>query len=285
MFEACARNGSFTRAAAELGVSPAAVSQRMRNLQLDLGVPLFERHGPRISLTADGARLAERVGDAMQELATALAECVRPKVIRVSATPTFASRWLAPRLSDFSERHGVAVSLDPSMDLRAAGQFDVAIRSGAGAWPGCAATRLFSLDLTPLYNPRRYRPDALEAPADLLRCRLIANDDWPRWLATADVVPAAAPAALAETGFPTQDLAAAAAIEGAGVALLSPRLFQHAITAGDLVQPFPIVAAGTHAYWALVREAETRGPVLAFRDWLLAACARETGDPPSSSGL
>ena len=281
MFEACARHGSFTRAAGELGVSPAAVSQRMRNLQLDLGIPLFERHGPRISLTADGERLATRVRHALQELATALAECVRPEVVRVSATPTFASRWLAPRLSDFSDRHSVAVSLDPSMDLRAPGQFDVVIRSGSGAWPGYAATRLFPLDLTPLYNPRRYRPDALEAPADLLRCRLIASDDWPGWLAAADVPLTAAAAALPTAAFPTQDLAAAAAIEGDGVALLSPRLFERAIAAGDLVQPFPTVVAGADAYWALVGKSEQRGAVLAFHDWLVATCTAHIDDAPS----
>src|SRR5688572_15165030 len=102
VFEACARHESYTRAAAELGISPAAVSQRMRNLQAELGTALFDRSGPSIALTEAGQRLAGRVREAMEQLAAAVTECVNPNVIRVSATPTFASRWLASRLATFS---------------------------------------------------------------------------------------------------------------------------------------------------------------------------------------
>lgn len=246
----------------------------MRNFRTELGVQLFERRGPRISLTQDGQRLAERVRSAMSELATALAECAKPGVIRISATPTFASRWLAPRLTAFTEGYDLAVAVDPSVELRAPGSFDVAIRSGRGGWPDYAATRLFPLELTPLYAPARYRPERLQSPEDLLSCQLIHSDDWPRWFSAADVSfpPDAAPARKA--AFPTQDLVATAAMEGAGVALLSPRLFAREIENGDLLQPFDPVVTSPEAYWVLVSDQERRSPVLDFRNWIVRACGQ-----------
>ena len=271
VFEACARHGSYTRAAGELGISPAAVSQRMRNLQAELGTAVFDRTGPRIALTRAGELLARRVGDALAQLAAAVAECTSAQVIRVTAAPTFASRWLAPRLAGFTERYGIAVVLDPSTDLRAPGSFDVAVRSGLGDWQGYCATRLFPIERTPLYNPDRYRPERVETPADLLRCRLIESDDWPLWFAASGIP--FPPHGLTGSGarYPTQDLAGAAAIEGAGVALLSPRLFETAIRDGHLVQPFDTVVSGPESYWAVTGERESRASVIAFRDWLARA--------------
>ncbi|WP_165356615.1 LysR family transcriptional regulator [Sphingosinicella sp. BN140058] len=272
VFEACARHGSYTRAAAELGLSPAAVSQRMRNLHAELGTALFHRSGPRVALTDAGQRLAGRVREAMALLAAAVAECADPRILRVSATPTFASRWLAPRLTSFTEPHGLAVAIDPAIDLRAPGSFDIAIRSGFGDWQGYSATKLFPLDRTPLYNPRSYRDQQIEAPRDLLECQLIESDDWPSWFEAAGV-PFSGHRQGTGVRYPTQDLAGTAAIEGGGVALLSPRLFQSSILAGQLVQPFDVILSGPEAYWLLIEEREARRSVLAFRDWLATACA------------
>ena len=273
VFEACARHGSYTRAAAELGVSPAAASQRIRNLHADLGTVLFERSGPRIGLNDAGQRLAERVREAMAELAAAVAECAEPKILRVSAAPTFASRWLAPRLTAFTERHGLGVAVDAAIDLRAPGSFDIAIRSGLGNWKGYSATSLFPIDRTPLYNPQCYRPEKIETPRDLLSCQLIDSDDWPSWFEAAGLPSSAVHHRRAGARYPAQDLAGTAAIEGGGLALLSPRLFESSILAGRLVQPFDIVVSGPEAYWLLIEEREARPSVLAFRDWLAGACA------------
>lgn len=273
VFDACARHGNYTRAADELGVSPAAVSQRMRNLRIELGVQLFDRHGPRVSLTPEGEALALRVSRALVELSSALDDYTRPRLVRVSATPTFAARWLAPRLTEFTERFGVAVTLDPSIELKAPGSFDLAVRSGAGDWAGYRVTHLMPIELTPLYSPRRYKPPVnVETPRNLAHCRLIGSYDWPSWFEAAGVQVTPDVSVTSTAVFPTQDLAAAAAIEGAGVALLSPRLFQRAIVEGQLVQPFELVVEAREAYWALVRDHEVRPPVLAFRDWLFDEC-------------
>lgn len=254
----------------------------MRNLHADLGTALFDRSGPRIALTEAGQRLAGKVREAMGQLAAAVAECANPNVIRVSAAPTFASRWLAPRLSSFTERRGLAISLDPSIDLRAPGSFDVAVRSGLGNWKGYSATRLFPIERTPLYNPQRYRPEKIETPADLLNCKLIESDDWPSWFEAAKLPSAAVNLRGAGARYPTQDLAGTAAIEGGGVALLSPRLFENSILGGRLVQPFDIVVSGPDAYWLLVGKQERRPSVLAFREWLVGALSQareEVGTP------
>ncbi|QNQ11088.1 LysR substrate-binding domain-containing protein [Sphingomonas alpina] len=270
MLEACARHASYSRAADELGVSPAAVSQRMRDLQAELGVSLFERHGPRVAPTEQGLRLAGRVRDALAILSAGIDECSDSRVIRISAAPTFAARWLAPRLADFRKAHDpVRIVVDAAIDVRPQGSFDVAIRSGRGRWRGCASTRLFAVEGTPLYNPHLYDPGILSSPAGLLTCELVHSDEWDAWFTLAGIpVPAQGPH-YSNARYPTQDLAGAAALEGAGVALLSPRLFADAITLGRLIRPFDITLNGPESYWLLTAEGEARPHVTAFCDWLM----------------
>lgn len=271
VFEACARHGSYTRAAAELGISPAAVSQRMRRLRVELGTAVFRRNGPQIALTQAGEQLARQVSDALALLAAAVAECKGGAAIRVSAAPTFAARWLTPRLGAFTACHGFSVELDPATDLRLPSSFDVAIRSGLGNWKGFTAACLFPIDRTPLYNPDRYTPPKIDSPADLLDCTLIESDDWPAWFEAVGQPFSKLPK-RSGVKYPTQDLAGTAALEGAGIALLSPRMFESALQEGRLVQPFETTVSGPEAYWALMDERESRTPVTTFWDWLVKQC-------------
>ncbi|MDT8757749.1 LysR substrate-binding domain-containing protein [Sphingomonas psychrotolerans] len=235
-------------------------------------------------MTEAGQRLADRVGEALAQLAAAVADCANPDVIRISAAPTFASRWLAPRLTNFTEAHGLGVALDSAIDLRPAGSFDVAVRSGTGNWKGFSATKLFPVERTPLYNPKRYRPERMEEPVDLLNCRLIESDDWPLWFNAIGLRSPTVGSSGSGARYPTQDLAGTAAIEGGGLALLSPRLFENCLLAGELIQPFDIVVRGPEAYWLLVAEQEARPSILAFRDWLVRACAASrSGDRTGGS--
>lgn len=274
MFDACVRHGSYTRAAEELGISPAAVSQRMRHLQADIGAPLFDRRGPRIALTDSGAELAGKVGQALAILGTAVQSCRDCETIRVSAAPTFASRWLAPRLAGFAGGRTHRITIDAASDLRAPGSFDVAIRSGLGPWKGLQATFLFPIEATPLYNPQLYRPPSLAAPRDLLGCALLPSDAWAGWFEAAGVDVPGAELGGSGVRYPTQDLAGAAALEGAGIALLSPRLFADAIAQGRLVRPFETMLRGPAGYWLLISDHDRRPSVLAFRAWLVDASRR-----------
>lgn len=273
IFEACARHANFSRAAAELCITPAAVSQRIRGLESDLGKPLFVRSGPRVALSGDGERLFARTSAMMALARAAIDELRDVRTLRLTVTPTFASRWLAPRLPAFETLHpGIAVEIDASTDLRSPDSYDLAIRSGAGRWPGAQATPLFAIEATPMLSPRLVESAGVAAPADLARVPLVAGADWPRWFGDQGLEAPALPGP-ARAGYPTQELAARAAIEGQGAALLSPRLFRSEIDAGRLVRPFAFLLSGPHHYWLVEPGARGDPAAAAFRGWLLAEIA------------
>lgn len=273
IFEACARHGNFSRAAAELCITPAAVSQRVRGLESDLGKPLFVRSGPRVALNGDGERLFARTSAMMALARTAIDELRDVRTLRLTVTPTFAARWLAPRLPAFEAQHpGIAVEIDAATDLRSPDSYDLAIRSGGGRWPGAQATPLFAIEATPMLCPRLMQSARLAHPRDLARIALVPGADWPRWFADQGIDAPALPTP-ARAGYPTQDLAARAAVEGQGAALLSPRLFGSEIDAGRLVRPFAFQLSGPHHYWLVEPGARGDPAAAAFRDWLLREIA------------
>lgn len=264
--EAGARHANFTRAAAELGVTPAAVSLRIRDLETELGVTLFRRSGPAVTPTEAGAALAARVAKALGLIRAAVEECRgAAEPLRVTAVPTFAMRWLTPRLAAYHALpDAVPIRLDVSAELRPADGFDIAIRTGPGDWPSFEATALMPVEATPMLSPALAA--GLSSPADLAALGLLPHPDWPRWFREAGV--AAPDLRFYADDYPTHELDAAAAIEGAGVALLSPRLFGPLLRDGKLVQPFPQVIRGPAAHYLLLRPGEARPAVLRFRDWL-----------------
>lgn len=284
-FEAAARHLSFTKAAAELGMTQAAVSWQIRTLENHLGQKLFLRQARRLSLTAVGAALAPGVADAFLRLQAAFAaatlEATASAVLSISAVPTFANNWLVPRLGRFQLAHpGVAVRLDAG-DADGAGDFDrrgadVAIRIGSGSWPGLAAHRLMPVTMTPLC-----RPDLLAGvttPADLMTLPLLQPYElWRPWLAAVGVPAPAVRPTIAAT-FPRQHMAGRAAIAGQGVALLNPEFFDIPLRDGRLVQPFATVWRDpARDYWLVYPQALAAAPkIAAFRDWLIA----EVSPPP-----
>jgi len=285
--EACVRHGNFTRAAAELGVTPTAVSLRIRDLEAELGAEMFHRSGPRIVATEAGAALAGRVGEALEQIRLAV-EAFRggDHALRVTCAPTFGMRWLAPRLARYHALpDAVPIALDVAAELRSAQDFDVAVRTGLGAWRGFQATALFAVEATPMLSPALLAGKHLSSPADLASLPLLPYDDWPRWFSEAGVAPPTL--RLYADDYPTHELDAAAAMEGAGVALLSPILFAAQLHEGKLIQPFPHVLRGPAQHFLLLKDGEARPAVLRFRDWLLAE-AGATANPapavPSSAG-
>lgn len=270
IFDACARHGNFSRAAGELCITPAAVSQRIRALEIDLDRALFVRNGPRVALSADGETLFRRTREMMAIAHAAIEELQAFRKLRLTATPSFASRWLAARLPDFEALHpDVQVEIDVSTEIRRPSTFDVAIRSGLGDWTGVRATPLFAVEGAPMLRPDLLEGRAMEEPSDLAKLPLIPSSDWPRWFAEQDAAPPDQSAAR-RSAYPTQELAAQAALEGKGAALLSPRLFAAEIASGRLVRPFTFVLEGPERYW-LVEPRKRSGPAAAmFRDWLLA---------------
>ena len=279
VLESCVRQGSFTRAADEIGVTAAAVSLRIRNLEAALGTRLFLRSGPRLQATAAATALAARVADALRDLQAAVALCrSRTQTLRVTAPPSFASRWLAPRLARYHQRaDAVPIHVDCSAELRARDDFDMAIRTGVGAGPEFVSARLLPVEATPMLSPSLAAIMKLSSPADLAKLPLLAHDDWPRWFQHAGVQ--APRLRFCADEYPTHELDAAAAMEGAGVALLSPTLFASALREGKLVQPFPEVIAGPKWHYLLVNPVSCGPAAQSFRAWLEAELTHSAQTP------
>lgn len=248
---ACVRHGSFSGAAKELGLTPAAVSVRMRALEEQVGVKLFRRHGPRLAVTDQAALLGRRIDEAMSLIRVAIDDCRgAPQALRVTCAPTFASRWLVPRLAEYQALEGAQpIALDTTATYLPPDRFDVAIRSGTGPWPGLSVVRLLPEQGTPMLSPALLCDGELPSLDGLLDLPLIVDRRWPEWFARAGRPNPNA--RFTATRFPTYELEAQAAVQGIGVALLSPALFGDLCEQGALVAPFETVVEGPDSYWAL----------------------------------
>jgi LysR family glycine cleavage system transcriptional activator len=266
--EACVRHASFSKAADALGVTPAAVSLRIRNLEAALGKQLFHRSGPKVVATDAGTALAAGVADALRRMQAAVDECREtPDALRVTAVPSFATRWLAPRLAKFHAlADAVPINLDVSSDLRSAGSFDVAVRTGLGDWAGFEATPLMAVEVTPMLSPQLASTIRLTCPADLAGLTLLPHDQWANWFReTGSETPRLR---FYADDYPTHELDALAAMGGAGVALLSPNLFAPLLREGKLVQPFSHVIRGPTWHYVLLPIGHARAAARRFRAWL-----------------
>lgn len=290
-FEAAGRHQSFKLAAAELNVTPSAVSHGIVGLEEALGVELFAREARGLSLTPAGADYLSYVSEAFSLIATGtqrLPTRGTHLAIAVSCAPTLASRWLLPRLPHFRSRWpDIDVTVDTSH--RQVGfpvdGFDFAIRLSRVPVAGAAWTRMFGERLVPVCSPV-YRDSLVDehGNVDLRRATLIhlstASEDWQAWLertATGGIEP---------TGglrFDTIQLATEAAIMGLGVALGRRPLADRDLAAGALVEASPLTIAAGTVYWLVSAEhADLRPDLRDFRQWLLAEAEGFENDPLGS---
>ena len=277
-FEASARHLSFTRAGAELNVTQAAVSAQVRNLEARLGVALFRRLPRGLALTDEGQALLPMVSESFARIVTMLDQFRGGRwrePLTLAVVATFAVGWLMPRLERFRHEHPFVdlklLTNNNKVDLAGEG-LDYAIRFGDGTWHGTHAEALLDAPLAPMCTPaiaaRLTRPEDLLAETLL---RSYRSDEWRLWFASAGV--SGPPSPLRGPVFDSSIALAAAAAQGAGVALLPARLFQHELDAGRLVRPFE-AQAHTGRYWLTRLHSRTPSPAMAqFRQWLL----RETG--------
>jgi LysR family transcriptional regulator, glycine cleavage system transcriptional activator len=277
-FEAAGRHLSFSRAAEELFVSQAAISRQIRELEIFLRRPLFERRHRRVELTDAGRRLLSqlvRSFDAIDALLSDLVAAPAQTVVRVSVEPSLASVWLVPRLNRFRQLRpdiDVALEVDPRLIEFRGDQPELALRFSAHAvsWPRSEAERLASTVDSPVLSPALLAAGPpLDKPADLGRYTLLHEENrqgWARWFEAAgvpaDVVPARGPM-LADASLSKQ-----AALLGHGVALGDLLQIGEELASGTLVKPFDIdVASG--AYWLVARSLrDLPEPAAAFADWV-----------------
>jgi LysR family glycine cleavage system transcriptional activator len=286
VFEAAARHLSFTEAAAELGMTQAAVSYQIKVLEERVGTPLFLRLPRRVALTEAGQKLAPPISQAFALIGEAYAS-VRSSadgVLNVSTLLTFASNWLAQHLGMFQLAHpALAVRVDTSnrvVDF-AREDIDVAIRSGGGRWPGMETHMLFRADFTPVLSPKLAASiGGVKEPADLLKLPILDPGDiwWKQWFEAAGVN-ADGLAQRPGTSMGAQAYEANAAIAGQGVAIITRALFKVELADGRLIQPFDIVGDDGHAYWLVYPAGRRNVPkIRVFREWILAEVRASLGE-------
>jgi LysR family glycine cleavage system transcriptional activator len=285
-FEAAARHLNFSRAADELSVTPGAVSQQIQNLEDYVGAALFKRT-PKGLLLTDAAQTAlpalREAFDRLAEAASLLTAAVDGRRLTLTAAPSFAAKWLVPRLGKFELAYPqVDVWLSAGMDIVdfATGEVDLAIRYGSGRYPGLEVTRLLSETVIAVASPELLASQPLNDPSDLAKHILLhdgspdADDscpDWAMWLAARgikNVDGARGPR------FNQSSLVIEAAVNGRGVALAKQTLAQADIDAGRLVAPLQIATAVDFAYYVVHPKTKGRLPqVKAFVSWITQEAA------------
>ncbi len=290
-FEAAVRHRSFTKAAVELNITQAAVSQRIRQLEDAFGRDLFRRLNREVVPTEAALRYQHELHDVFARIARATQALLgRDPARRLSVwvEPSFAAQFLVPRLGRFLARHAeidVRLNVTAQMADFAQDDVDLAVRHGRGEWPGLRATRLMADDWSPVCSPALLRTGpGLRRPDDLRHYTLLHSPagDWEAWLEAAGI------AGIDTSGGPVYDeswMAIRAAVEGQGVALPRSGLIADELAAGRLVRPFTLRLPAAHAYYILVRPGQTDLPkIRQFGDWLVAEAQSQSAPSPAPGG-
>ena len=279
VFEVACRHGSYSEAARELHVTHSAVSQRIRQLEEELGLTLFERQGNRMVPTPGGLRLQAGVKSALWELSASLGSIKTQRTdaeITVSLLPLMAARWLVPRLPRFKARFpriNLHVKTSQSLANFKSDGVDIAIRFGAGDWKGLRATKLLHEEFFPLCSPSfnggRLPKDALAMLAEPLL--IDRNLSWHAWFKSAGLK---LDREIAGTSFTDTNALMEAAVTGQA-ALGRSSVARLDLLAGKLVRLSEHSLRVAYCHYAVHPIASESNPALvAFRDWLIEEAAR-----------
>jgi LysR family transcriptional regulator, glycine cleavage system transcriptional activator len=277
-FEAAARHLSFTTAASELNVTQAAISHQIKALEERLGLKLFRRVGRNLLLSDAAQAYLPEIAAAFDRIAGAtrrLHQYDAAGVLSATVLPSFAAKWLLPRLGRFRAAH-------PEIDLRISSSvetvdlmredFDIALRAGSGDYPGMRADAILSESFFPVCSPALLAgPLPLRAADDLRHHTLLHDEPRDLWQLWFKMVGIADIDATRGPGFSDSGMLIWAAIEGQGVAIAKGTLAADDLRAGRLVRPFDQSMPADFSYWLVCPEASADRPkIVAFREWLLA---------------
>jgi LysR family transcriptional regulator, glycine cleavage system transcriptional activator len=275
VFAACAEHGSFTAAADELGLTQAAVSQRIAQLEARLGVPLFIRR-PRLRLTDAGARLAPRLALGFSAIERALLDIRTPRLLSVTTTVSFATLWLLPRLPQFRRLDPeTSIALDIADEYRSLedDRYDLAIR-GVHEKPGPAlhAHHLFPIELTPFVSRQLLPPEGTLTVESLARMPLVPEEAWNDWFRAAGVSPPSS-GRRGQLLVRNQHLILEAVLAGEGAGLLTPRFVAAHVASGRVARPFQLsITEGD--YYLVCRAERADDPVIrGFSNWVSESVA------------
>lgn len=279
-FDAAARSLSFKAAAAELNLTPSAISHRVKQLEQYLGLSLFRRLNREIRLTEAGEdyyNTVRRAFDQVAQVSLRVGRAVQSEELRLSSVPHFAASWIIPNLEELlNRRPGLRVYVESSIRNAdfARDAVDAAVRYGAGNWTGLHVTKLTDLSVAPVCTPDLLK--RLRKPSDLRDVTLIHFSQfphsWSEWLQAAGL-PHFEP--KHEVYFDSVSQAIDAAESGLGIALGVAPLIGPRLATGRLVMPFGPLMPLQHAYWLACRKADASKPAIqALRDWLLQLMQR-----------
>ena len=281
-FDAAARTLSFTQAADEIGLTQSAVSHAIRQIEERLCARLFRRDGRRLELTDAGKCYAPFVGEALAKLRAGDIAVTDPerrgRVLTVSVSPSFAAKWLAPRIGEFAALHpdlDLRISANPQHVDFVEGDIDLAVRHGDGKWPALLSVRLCAECWLPVCRPDMIKESI--TPDGLRDYPLIHHRDassWRRWFDHAGVDAFAED----ERGLTFNELSLAidAAASGRGIALARSALAARDILAGRLACPVKIYQDAPLGYWIVRPKDRPKSRKIArFGDWLLSEAAAD----------
>jgi LysR family glycine cleavage system transcriptional activator len=285
-FEAAARHLSFLKAAEELNVTAGAVSQQIKTLEDHLSLKLFRRQARGVLLTDAGQRYGKRIGELLDQIAAATRDLGRQSggaVLTVTTMPSFAARWLIPRLGAFGRLHpelAVRTLADDKLATFKDDDVDVAIRFGAGNYVGLTADFLFREEVFPVCSPRLLEGDMPPRRLEDLAHHTLLHDEphpglheleWSAWLAKRGIRNIDAHQG---PRFTYTHMSLTAAAMGQGLALGTSVLCADDLESGRLVRPFPDKIVAAFAYYLVFPPAALDRPrVVAFRDWMLEAAS------------
>ncbi|WP_158744458.1 LysR substrate-binding domain-containing protein [Acidisphaera sp. L21] len=293
-FEAAGRHCSVTLAAAELHVTPGAVSRQIKLLEATLGIELFARNNREVRLTAESALYLNALTDGFRRMNAAtnrLRDSQRERPLRIMCSGNVATRWLFPRLRQFHtinpNRHVLlTTSLTTATAAFDSDAADCIIRLGMDPWPAdMVAHRLFDSDLIPICSPDLLQTGpGLKTPADLKDHTLLYSElrpeGWIRWLALAGLPPFES---FTSQCFESSALVGEAASEGLGVALGERHLIMDDLRKGRLVTPLPLSQRQPEGFYLIYRrQAQIGAQLQEFRDWILS---HEAAIPRAALGL
>lgn len=275
VFEATARLNSFTRAAEALGMTQAAVSWRIRDLEQRLGATLFVRETRQVFLTAEGQRLAPAASEALNLLRRAIGDVMEQdqNVLGITTLQTMATQWLATRLGLFQLANpdlAVKVDVDNALSDLSGHGLDVGLRFGSGQWAGLESRFLVPALFTPLCSPELQARLDIRTPADLKSAPLVGlPQEWAAWFAAvgmADDTAPSPPRVVSEN----QAMEVATAMGGQGIALGNPVFYAREIASGQLVRLFEDSVSLGGGYWlSYPKERRSVPKIVRFRDWVL----------------
>jgi len=285
-FDAAARHESYTRAAQELALTQGAVSRQITSLEEFVGVVLFRRTRHGVALTERGAEYARQIAPRLQGLERDTQDIMSSQgsggSIHLAAVPTFATRWLIPRLPDLKARHpDITVHIETRTRpfMFADTPFDAALYAGTpeqvSQWAGTRALRLLAEEVVPVCRPELLGGQPALSPEAIAQLPLLQQstrpDAWRHWF---DAVGVSAPQALAGPRFELFSMTAAAAAQGLGLALVPRLLIEPELLRGELVVACDLPLKGERAYYLVTSERSEERPVVKiFMDWLLKSLA------------